>query len=450
MRILSFLWLSLILSTMTLSNAVASLKAVDTSALSHDVTDGIEALCIYQVRNGRTIVQVFSGNDLKTRSAIHVEGYISGVVLLSTNLIDASVAGRPLRTLQLDNDGSGGLAGYGNFDPEALRAAFHAAGQFDFDLNQMNRYRGKYAWFSNVPGEAICIQDQFNIVLNSSRQTLEVTVFHTGSTQLSAFSSKSESSGNKMNFRYFGNDPEIFKIPDFEVRVKAIADGIRSVESIVGNELVTSVNLLDFNGVNNALTSDGSTEIWIYPDIFWNESLEELHTIARHETLHILVDQGRLTKNADLRELFADLRDLDIFSLERFALMTTGVLPPGTAQKDNKRSDHILFAFINEMNFFKGMKGGHSRDNLEEFCVSFLHTLLYPENLYRNLRSPLILPGAKAHMLSPKDQASLLKDYLLVIEKMIGATGINASGKITKTFLMDRLEKTKQLKARII
>jgi hypothetical protein len=450
MQSLYFLLLSLILSIMTSSSADASLKAADTSTLSQDVIEGIEALCIYQVRNGRTIVQVFSGNELKTQPAIHAEGYISGVVLLTKSLIDASVAGRPLRKLQLNNDGSGGLAGYGNLDPEALRAAFHAAGQLDFDLNQMNRYMGQYAWFPNVPGDTVCTQDQFNIVLNGSRQTLKVPVFHTGSIQLSAFSSKPDSSGNKMNFRYFGNDTEIFKIPDFEVRVKAIADGIRSVESIVGNELVTSVNLLDLNGVNNALTSDGSTEIWIYPDIFWKESLEELHTIARHETLHILVDQGRLTKNNGLRELFADLRDLDAFSLERFALMTTGMLPPNTGQKDNKRSDHILFAFINEMNFFKGMKGGHSRDNLEEFCVSFLHTLLYPEILYQNLQSPVVFPGGKAVMLSPKDQTSLLKDYLHVIEIMISATGINPSSKITKAFLIDRLEKTRQLNARII
>jgi hypothetical protein len=450
MRILCFLLLSLIVSIMTLLNAGASSKAADTSTLYHDVTEGIKALCIYQVRDGRTLVQVFSGNELKKHPAIHVEGYISGVVLLSTSFIDASVAGRPMRKFQLNNDGSGRLAGYGNFDPEALRAAFHAAGQFDFDIDKMNYYMGGYAWFPNVPGNTVCTQDQFSIVLNGSRQTLEVPVFHTGSIQFSALSSKSDSSGNKIKFRYFGNQPEILKNPDFEVRVKAIADGIRSVESIVGNELVTSINLLDYYGVNNALTSDGSTEIWIYPDIFWNESPEELHTIARHEALHILVDQGRLTKNTGLRELFADLRGLDAFSLERFALMTTGMLPPNKSQKDNKRSDHILFAFINEKNFFKGMKGGHSRDNLEEFCVSFLHTLLYPENLYQNLQSAVILPGSEVRILSPKDQALLLKDYLLVIEKMINATEINSSGNITKAFLMDRLEKTKELDARII
>jgi hypothetical protein len=62
----------------------------------------------------------------------------------------------------------------------------------------------------------------------------------------------------------------------------------------------------------------------------------------------------------------------------------------------------------------------------------------------------LIFPGGEVRILSPKDQESLLKDYLSVIEKMINATGINSSGKITKAFLMDRLEKTRELDAIII
>jgi hypothetical protein len=438
MRILYFLFLSLILPALILSDVAASAKPADAAAIYQDITDSIEALCIYQIQNGRSTVSFFSGSDLTPDQAIRVEGYISGVILLSTNFIEASVAGFPLQKLQINIDNPRDLTGYNDLKPDALAAAFRNAGRLDFDINRM---KGKYGWFPRVPGDTVCTQNQFSIILKGERQTLEVPVFHAGSVKLSSLSSKPDKDGNEMDFRYFGNNPEQFEISDVEVRIKAITDGIRSVESFVGDKLITSVNLLDYYGISNALTSDGRTEIWIYSDIFWKESIEELRTIARHETLHVLVDRDQLRKKNDLRELFADLKGLDSLSIERFALITTGILPPGNRRPDNNKSDHILFSFINEKNFFKGMKGGHSQDSLDEFCVSFLHTLLFPEILDRNLRSPLILGGGKTLVLSFKDQSSLLETYLMVIEKLISATAKNPSGKIMEAFLRNRLEK---------
>jgi hypothetical protein len=436
MKILYILVLSL-LPTLILSNAAAS-----GNSQNHEITDSVEALCIYQIQNGYPTVRFFSGNELKAGQAIMVEGYISGVVLLSNKFIEASVAGLPLKKLQIDTDVSHDLTGYKNIQPEELAAVFRNAGRFDFDLN---RLKGKYAWFPRIPGDTICIQNQFSIILKGADQTLEVPVFHTGSVNLSTLSSKPEKAGYGMNFRYFGNNTAQFEMNDFEVRIKAIIEGIQTVESFVGDKLITSVNLLDYFGINNALTSDGRTEIWIYPDIFWKESIEELRTIARHETLHVLVDRTRLRKNPDLRELFADLRGFDAFSVERFALITTGFLPPDIRRTGNPDSIHILFAFINEKNFFKGMKGGHSQDSLDEFCVSFLHSLLFPEYLDRNLRKSLILPGGKTIILSPEEQESLLETYLITIEKMITATVKNSSDNTMETFLRDRLTKTRWL-----
>jgi hypothetical protein len=397
----------------------ADAKVDDGSVICQDLTDGIVALCIYQVKNGQTTVRVFSGTELKTHPSIQMEGYISGVVLLSTSSIEASVAGRPLRKLPIQTDGSFDSTSYDKFESDVLKVAFRNAEHSDFDFDRMNHFAWRYAWFPTVPGDPVCTQNRFSIILNDSRQSLEIPVFHTETIQLNLVSAESDNTQYKMDFRYSGNDPEQFEIRDFETRVRAIAEGVRAVELIVGQELVTSVNLLDYDGIYNALTCDGRNEIWFYTDIFWKESPEELRTIAEHETLHILVDQGRLTKNTDLRELFADLRGMDDLSMDRFALMTAGVIPSGARRTDSKTPDHILFAFINEMNFFKGKKGGHSRDGLEEFCVSFLHTLMYPDNLDQNLKSPVILPGGDLHILTTHNQMSLLADYLMVVEKLM-------------------------------
>lgn len=442
--ILCFLLLGFFIPVLFFPLKGADAKVADGSVYQ-DLTDAIVALCIYQVKNGQTIVRVFSGTELKTHPSIHMEGYISGVVLLSTSSIEASVAGRPLRKLPIQTDGSFDLTIYGKFESDVLKVAFRNAEHSDFDFDRMNHFAG-YAWFPMVRGDPVCTQNRFSIILKDSRQSLEIPVFHTETIQLTLVSSEPDNTQYKMDFRYSGNDPEQFEIRDFETRVRAIAEGVGAVESIMGQELVTSVNLLDYDGIYNALTCDGRNEIWFYTDIFWKESPEELRTIAEHETLHILVDQGRLTKNTDLRELFADLRGMDDLSMDRFALITTGVFPSGARRSDSKTPDHILFAFINEMNFFKGKKGGHSRDSLEEFCVSFLHTLMYPDNLDHNLKSPVILPGGDLNILSTNNQMSLLADYLMVIEKLMNAAGENPAGKIMEGFLRDRLEKTRPLK----
>ncbi|MFO8085029.1 MAG: hypothetical protein R6U27_12005 [Desulfobacterales bacterium] len=436
---LFFLLLSVIFLTLPLPDVGAYSKVDDASLICEDIIDEIGALCIYQVRNGLTTVSIFSGNELKKQKSIRMEGYVSGVTLLSINSIEASVDGQPLGKLQPGENGSHGLR------QDLLAEAFRQAGWFDFDSDFMNRFAGKYAWFPSIPGDGVSKQNKFSIVLKRMGQSIEVPIFHAGSTQLSGFLSRPANASIINNFRYLGNKPEQFGFKDFDSRARAIADGIRTVEAAVGNELVTSVNLLDYFGPNNALTSEGSTEIWIYTDTFWNESAEELCVIAQHETLHILVDRLQLAKNSDLRELFADLRGFHDFSLERFAIITRGILPSSLIQADNVVSDHILFAFINEMNFLKGMKGGHSRDSLDEFCVSFLHTLLHPEELSRNLHSPVILPGGDSRKLSAKERLSLLEDYALVIEKFTNAVGGNPSQKILSAFLLERLEKTRLL-----
>jgi hypothetical protein len=296
-----------------------------------------------------------------------------------------------------------------------------------------------------VPGDAVSAENRFSIVVKDIERVLEIPVFQSGSMKLPGILSETEAVDRLPEIRYLGNDRDRLKASDFKIRMNAISDGIRAVESAVGEELVASVYLLDFDGPDNALTCEGRSEIWIYSRTFWKESPEELRAIAEHETLHILADRGRLAKSAVLRDLFADLRGLDVFSLERFFLATTGSLPRSALRTEDKSSDHILFAFVNEMNFFEGMKGGHSRDSLDEFCASFLHTLLYDEELENALQRPVVLPDADPRALNPDEQRSLLEEYVAVAEKLVGVAAKERANETLANFLEDRLRKVRKL-----
>jgi hypothetical protein len=445
MRTICFLLLSCVLLPLSLPAADVTPQPAEMSVIHRDLADRINALCLYHVKNGRTSVSIYRGTELQEDAAIFVEGYISGIVLLSSEPIDARVDGRSMRTLQFNPDGTCDLSSYGNLQPDELTAAFRDAGQFDFDLDKLKHFKGRYACFPKVPGDAVSRHTNFSIVLNDCGRSRQVPLLQNGSSRLTAPPACSDTGRRVPRVNYLGNDLQQFKNGDFETRIEAIISGIQNVESAVGEALVTSVNLLDYRGPNNALTCDGRKEIWIYTNTFWRESPEELITIAEHETLHILTDHGKLTKNAGLREMFADLRGLDPLSMERFVLITTGIMPRGNNREKNKTSDHILFAFINEMNFFKDMKGGHSRDSLDEFCASFLHTLLYSQNLGQALQRPVILPGAGTRVLSPADQSALLKNYTQVIEKFISALGNDSSKKSIKIFLQESLRKSRHL-----
>jgi hypothetical protein len=214
---------------------------------------------------------------------------------------------------------------------------------------------------------------------------------------------------------------------DFRARLAAIADGIKQVEDTFQIDLVHHVQLIDMNGKNNALTYDGHRTVWFYTDMVMGTSIKELRRIASHETLHQLVYRMRLTYRSPIRRFFADLWGLDNFSVARFQMVTTGWFDSKSAYLP--LSGGLFFSFINEKNFLKGMHGGHSQDDIDEFLVSFIHSLLHIDRLGPNLKSAIKLVGASTpYRLKADDRNRLLAQYKQSIALLMQTVASSPSG----------------------
>jgi hypothetical protein len=229
---------------------------------------------------------------------------------------------------------------------------------------------------------------------------------------------------------------------DFDARLDAVSNGIDLVESAVGCTLVERVKIVDLDNPRGAAACDGSSDIWLYANAFLNESIDELSTISSHEALHILVDRLGLVKDSEVRELFASLWGYDEFSRERFDIVVSGLVP--LTDPDAAPYNGAFFAFIDERNFLDPMKGGHSHESLEEFCVSLLHSLIYSDRLLGNLERPIELdgPGDESRALSADEREFIIENYFGAVRTLLQALPRNDEESLPlDTFLKDRLKR---------
>jgi hypothetical protein len=345
----------------------------------------------YHVRNGQITKTVFSLSDLFESPTVELEGYVAGMLVLCEDEMDILVGGVPVRKVVAEADDPGRTADYfGRLDPKGFWNADIANAGALYGLKSSECQKTtveKYALFTGTALDTVNPGNQFKVVFLRGDSSFELAVHHSGYQVLPSLDSSAGQKTAGTVFRYLGNRAAaIVTSADFGMRVAAIDEGIALVERTFGSKLVHSVNLIDCESVENAITRNGRNDIWFFIDTFRNESVAELKAIATHEALHLLVDRYRFTQAHRVRELYAELKGYDEFSSEWFLLFTRGAV---VQEANLSARDHRLFAFVNEKNFL-GRKGGHSQDNLDEFCTSFLHSLLFISRIDRNLNLPLI------------------------------------------------------------
>ncbi|MFO8112581.1 MAG: hypothetical protein R6T92_08760 [Desulfosalsimonadaceae bacterium] len=326
-------------------------------------------LQIYQVRDGKMEQRWFDADHLKNRRSFSFSGYVSGIVAVGRPGLSVQVNGRPMSEIRPDKNGKVSLGYYGVLEPDRrIQSPKYPSGDFVPKV---------YGLFPPVPADTIS---------EGSRLTLRVSTGGSPPEKLHIFHSRSVASGvpgseGVCDFRLTGIREKAIRhaYPDAEARFRAICKGIGAVETAFQTDLVRTVHVLGYDDFRNAVTFPNHRDVWFYVNTFLQEPLAELAVIAEHESLHILVDRLELTLDSDLRKLFADLKGYGALSAERFQLVTQGRMVSGAERNPEKES--VFFEFIKERNFLTGMKGGHPVDNLDEFCVSFLHTLMYPHLL---------------------------------------------------------------------
>ncbi len=330
-----------------------------------------------------------------------------------------TVDGKKMSKIKRNLDGTYSVKRFGKIAPDNVVLANLSEGIFLYNNRDNEFLPGAFSYFSHVAGDSLSPHDTFDIGFKSEEETYKISVRQNGYRTVRSVCVNSGAKTNDIMFRYLGTRLEKLAAmaPDFDSRLQAIAEGIDSVESILGEDLVTNVNIVDFENVRNAVVCDDARDIWFYSEAVQSESPEELRSMAAHETLHIYVDRHGIARNSEVREFFADLNGYDDLSYERFMIVTSGEVSPERSSTPH----NPIFPFVNEQNFLEGMKGGHSHKNVDEFCVSLLHSLMFVDRLEQNLDRPLKSQYAEKRSLTPAEKDSVLHSYLRGIDLLIGA-----------------------------
>lgn len=383
-----------------------------------DVTHPPTILVLFSINSGRTRKTFYSATELHVDPEIRIAGYVAGVVVLSEADSDIYFDGKRMREVARQRDGSLSFNYFGRLEPEKI-----------LDLNLPDRrnpsrfpdqmldgvFQG-YSFFPKITGEPVSGTDRFTIDIPSEGGRLTVAVHQTSYRDLPQDNTPSLVN-RPYRLRYIGDrlsdlDPGV---RDNEARLRSIADGIAEVENAFWVHLVQNIKFIDCDGIRNALTRAGYQDLWFFTEAFRNESISELKIIARHETLHLLVDRYDFTRITAIRETFWDLKRGDAFaSGDSFTSLSKAF---GRCNQVSQRGPDF-FSFINEKNFFSGSKGGHAHDNLNEFCTSFLHSLLYPEKIGENLDRPAAIHENQA---PPAFSADEKREILALYSRLITA-----------------------------
>jgi hypothetical protein len=389
------------------------------------VLEKINVLALYAVQGGKAHTLFYSKEDLRSGDELVVEGYISGAVVLCNDEVAAYLGGLPMSRIRENDDGTLLCKYFGPLD--SLKSilpyieSVSSTEGVETSTGSAKYLFGGYSYFPKVPGTSVSPKDQFFISLKKGDASIQFSIRQQASRTVFQFE---PGTGKEISFQYQGTSiaDHFAEEAELQKRLIAVSEGIRSVEKWFNMDLVTRVNIVDHEGIHNAVACEGETEIWFYIKALREEPHEELKAIARHETLHVLVDRQGFARNGELRAHFADLKGFDTFSNERFMLITGGVVL-GEARKNENENVHF-FSFINERNFLQGMKGGHSHQNPDEFCTSFFHSLMFVEGLRKNLDRPLALKDReKPHFLNEEEKRNVLKEYVRtfdILSRLIG------------------------------
>jgi len=78
-------------------------------------------------------------------------------------------------------------------------------------------------------------------------------------------------------------------------------------------------------------------------------------------------------------------------------------------------------AFISENNLLEGARGGHADADLDEFCTSFLHSLMHSDRLEEALLRPLDLGPSRSRDLTDGDRQALKTHFTRTIDAIAGS-----------------------------
>ncbi|MFP4349116.1 MAG: hypothetical protein ACOCWY_03750 [Thermodesulfobacteriota bacterium] len=410
------------------------------------LADRITAIRLYGVRNGEPIQKTIRKADIQHSRSFAFQGYASGIVVFCEEEMTVRLERERFPKILKKRDGGFAAKYFGDLIADMVPASIRDNNYFEGTRSEVPRetkkqfLKGGYSYFPKVTGNAVGRDNPIRINFEQGKEQFQVEIRQEGF-QSGPILNDDHNGSDPRRFHYVGNRLDLLKsrIPDFDLRLAAIQRGIDRVESRLEPDLVSKVILLDYHGIRNAISCEDSDDVWFYIETFEQEPIGELETISAHETLHKYVDRRRLVRHPMVRKRFADLKGFDLISYERFLMVTQGIAPrhPHAADPENR----LFFEFINERHFLEDRKGGHSGDNLDEFCTSFLHSLLYIERLEENLNRPIQIGDEAGRLLNGSERKRIVDAYaktLAVFKKILEEEGRLGTDFIDEVELVER------------
>ncbi len=403
---------------------------VDAATLSP--LDRITAIRVYGVRDGVSFQNTMARKEVAHLDRLAVEGYVSGIVVFCESPMRIQLEGHLFSKLLKDGDGAYNAQGSGSYARRIQPLSIRDNGYFDTvdprrpAATKQSAEQNAYSYFPKVRGAAVWPEEQFQLHFQAENMTTRLAVHQVGYGFEQFYHSRI-----RIPFQYHGTRLAELEtdIPDFGQRLSAIGRGIAFVEEAVGVALVSEAVILDYSAVENAITRNDSDAIWFYIETFRGEPIAELETIAAHEALHKYVDRRRLVRSTRIREQFSDLKGYGPLSLERFLMVSQGIVSSEGETPGN--AGETFFRFINEKHFIENRKGGHAGDNLDEFCTSFIHSMLHIHRLEANLNRPLRQPNGFDRFLTGEEKRDMLDAYIGTIEAFQDAVSLESSRSAT-------------------
>lgn len=417
----------------------------------------LKAVCLYTVADGTLRTDVFTDRQIEASRPIRVNGYVAGIIVLTDGESFPRADGRPMDRIAVTKEGNYILKYFGIRKPGDLMSETGAAGGHPITAvsggggnNGIGAFLpGGYSLFPAVKGDAVSRDDSFTIVVESAGRSLEIPIRQDGYRSIPNVCQTPGTRMESLVLRSVGVDSDLTESDEGRARFQAFAEGIAAAECTFGTRLVDAVNVVGYSGIRNAVTCAEGNDVWLYCETFRREPLAELQSIAAHESMHRLTAIRGFSRDSRVRELFADLKGYDDFSPLRFSVMASGTVPPGRREAE----EPLFFAFIDERNFLPGMKGGHSGANPDEFCASFLHSLMTMDLLEENFGRPVTLPEGRSRVMTAGERRTILDRYietirifLAVLSDRAGRSGLQPEDPAA-AYLRGCLEKAKAARA---
>ncbi|MBT4447326.1 MAG: hypothetical protein HOD06_01140 [Candidatus Komeilibacteria bacterium] len=417
-----------------------------------DVIDKIKLIRFVVVHDNETESIIFSPEELQNNPTLSVEGYVANVMVLGDDGIEVSLNGQGSKKIDRDHDEDYLILGGTCVHPEELQTDEYSE-DFFHDLITKSELTadehgstylsgGHYfglATSMGYLGEPVN-DDQNNILkFKTNDGTYSFPINQHVFQEFEPDNIEDSGRGGDLVFEYLGNRPDsISNDEGVDEHIQAITNAITRVESISGSNLIDRVRFIDYNA-DNAFAAHYEKEMTFTMDHLEGNDVEESAATAEHEILHKYVDQKKFTDDPEIRTLFADLKGYT--SNKKTRIINNGWIPFDGFNEDY--DNKIFFDFIDEKSFL-GRGGGHSKDNVWEFCTSFIHSLMYLDRLDDNLQE----------IGDEEERMSVLDNYIHTTQVVLdNVRNLPVIGKLydnrEEKFLKDKLEQMKQLRGKL-